>query len=132
MHALVRFSHIAAHDSFSTTEVHADTARALCLTSAQYTLGSLRYDLSKLRAKGLVQRLQKSRHYRLTADGYRICVVYLKLFEKLYAPLTSSILTPFKNDRRLAVSKTSRLDKLYRAVGASLDQLIDAVGLKAA
>ena len=91
MHALVRFSHIAAQDSFSTPEVHADTAEALGRTTTEYTLGSLRYDLSKLRAKGLVQRLHKSRRYRLTADGYRICVVFLKLFEKLYAPLTSAI-----------------------------------------
>lgn len=130
MHALVRFSHIAAQDSFSTAEIHADTAEALGCTTAQYTLGSLRYDLSKLRAKGLVQRLHKSRRYRLTAEGYRICVVYLKLFEKLYAPLTSAILKPFKHDRSLVDSKTSQLDKLYRAVIISLDQLVDAVGLK--
>ena len=132
MHALVRFSHIAALDSFSTAEVHADTAEALGRTTAEYTLGSLRYDLSKLRAKGLVQRLDKSRRYRLTADGYRFCVVYLKLFEKLYAPLTSAILKPFKDDRRLVDSKASPLDKLYRAAAASLDQLVDAVGLKVA
>lgn len=132
MHALVRFSHIAAQDSFSTAEVHEDTAEALGRTITDYTLGSLRYDLSKLRAKGLVQRLDKSRRYRLTADGYRICVVYLKLFEKLYAPLTSAILKPFKHDRRLVDSKASTLDKLYRAVVVSLDQLVDAVGLKVA
>jgi hypothetical protein len=132
MHALVRFSHLAAQDSFSTAEVHADTAEALGLTTTEYTLGSLRYDLSKLRAKALVQRLDKSRRYRLTPDGYRICVVYLKLFEKLYAPLTSAILKPFKHDSRLVDSKASPLDKLYRAVLASLDQLVDAVGLKVA
>lgn len=94
--------------------------------------GSLRYDISKLRAKGLVQPLNKSRRYRLTADGYRVCVVYLKLFEKLYAPLTSAILKPFKDDRRLVDSKASQLDKLYRAVVVSLDQLVAAVGLKVA
>jgi hypothetical protein len=132
MHALVRFSHIAAQDSFSTAEVHADTAEALGCTTMEYTLGSLRYDLSKLRAKGLVQRLDKSRRYRLTADGYRLCVVFLKLFEKLYAPLTSSILRPFRDDRRLDNARTSQLDKLYRAVLASLDPLVDAVGLKVA
>jgi hypothetical protein len=68
MHALVRFSHLAAQDSFSTVEVHPDTAEALGLTTTEYTLGSLRYDVSKLRAKGLVQRLDgsKSRRYRLT------------------------------------------------------------------
>src|SRR5207247_6754630 len=97
MQALVRFSHIAAQDSFSTAEVHADTAAALGRSTADYTLASLRYDLSKLRAKGLVQRVNKSRRYRLTPEGYRICIVYLRLFEKLYAPLTSDILKPFKD-----------------------------------
>ena len=70
---------------------------------------SLRYDLSKLRAKGLVQRLDKSRRYRLTSEGYRICVVYLKLFEKLYAPLINGILKPFKDDARLQNNRR-RLD----------------------
>ncbi len=132
MHALVRFSHLAAQDSFSTAEVHADTADALDRSTDDYTLASLRYDLSKLRAKGLVERLDKSRRYRLTADGYRICVVYLKLFEKLYAPLTSGILKPLKHDRLLVASRTSQLDTLYRAVVIALDHLLDAVGLKAA
>jgi hypothetical protein len=132
MHALVRFSHIAAQDSFSSAEVHSHTAKALGRSTDDYTLASLRYDMSKLRAKGLVQRLHKSRRYRLTPDGYRICVVFLKLFEKLYAPLTSAILRPFKGDRRLAIAKSSPLDNLYRAVIVSLDQLVDAVGLKVA
>ena len=95
-------------------------------------LASLRYDLSKLPAKGLVQRLDKSRRYRLTATGYRICVVYLKLFEKLYAPLTSGILKPFKNDGPVPNSRISPLDKLYRTVVQALDQLVSAIGLKAA
>lgn len=132
MHALVRFSHIAARDSFSTKEIHADTAQALGRTTDDYTLASLRYDLSKLRAKGFVERLDKSRRYRLSPDGYRICVVYLKLFERIYAPLTSGILKPFKNDRRISDEKASPLDRLYRKLVRDLDQLFDAVGLKAA
>jgi hypothetical protein len=132
MHALVRFSHIAAGDSFSTKEIHADTAEAWGRTTDDYTLASLRYDLSKLRAKGLVQRLHKSRRYRLTPAGYRICVVFLKLFEKIYAPLTSGILKPFKDDRSIPDEKTTPLDKLYRKVVRAVDQLFNQVGLQAA
>jgi hypothetical protein len=68
----------------------------------------------------------------LTAEGYRICVIYLKLFQRLYAPLTSGILDPFQNDQQLGETRISRLDKLYRAVVKALDQLVDAVGLKVA
>jgi hypothetical protein len=132
MHALVRFSHIAAGDSFSTKEIHADTAEALDRTTDDYTMASLRYDLSKLRAKGFVERIDKSRRYRLSRNGYRICVVFLKLFEKLYAPLTSGILKPFKPDRLVADDKATRLDKLYRTVVRALDELVAEVGLKVA
>ena len=51
------------------------------------SLGSLRYELSKLRAKGLVEKLEHSRRYRLTKQGHRVYLIFLKLFGKLYAPL---------------------------------------------
>ncbi len=132
MHGLVLFSHIAAGDSFSTKEIHADTAEALDRTTDDYTLASLRYDLSKLRAKGLIEKIGKSRRYRLTPAGYRICVVYLKLFEKIYAPLTSGILKWVTADRYLADERTTPLDRLYRKVVRDLDQLFKAVNLKSA
>ena len=132
MQSLVRFSHIAAGGTFSTREIHADTAQALDLSTTDYTLGSLRYDLAKLRAKRLVEKLPKSRRYQLTSDGYRICLVYLKLFQKIYAPLTAGILAPFQGDNRVPESSTTKLDQLYRAVVRALDQLVEAVGLKAA
>lgn len=132
MQALVRFSHIAAQGSFRTTDLHSDTAQALGVSIADYKLSSLRYDLSKLRAKGLVEKLPRSRSYRLTPQGYQICLVYLKLFEKVYAPLTQGILQPFPADSKIPKARTSRLDRLYRAVTEALDELVSAVGLKAA
>jgi hypothetical protein len=58
--------------------------------------------------------------------------VYLKLFEKIYAPLTAGILCPFAGDRRLPPERASRLDRLYGAVVAALDTLVEEVGLKVA
>jgi hypothetical protein len=94
MHALVRFCHIAAQNTFTTAEIYADTLSALELSPKEYGLGSLRYDLSKLRAKGLVDKLPHSRRYRLPREGYAICLVFLKLFERNYAPLTAGLLRP--------------------------------------
>jgi len=61
------------------------------VTESQYSLASLRYDLSKLRAKGLVEKIPHSRRYRLVGKGYSIGVVFLKLFERIYAPLTAGL-----------------------------------------
>src|ERR1051326_1778637 len=62
----------------------------------------------------------------------RICVVYLKVFEKLYAPLLNGILKPFKDDAQRHNNRTSLLDRVYRTVSSALDLLVDAVGLRAA
>ena len=89
MHALVRFAHIAGGDTFTTKDLHPAAAAALEVTTDQYRLASVRYDLSKLRAKHLVEKVEHSRRYRLLPQGYRICVLFLKLFERVYAPLTA-------------------------------------------
>lgn len=132
MHALVRFSHVAAGGTFTTAEIHEEAAAALGLPESEYKLGSVRYELSKLRAKGLVEKIPHSRRYRLLSHGYRICVVFLKLFERVYAPLVAGLLQPYTGDRRLAPERVAQLDKLYLAVTTALDHLIAAVGLKAA
>jgi hypothetical protein len=132
MHALVRFSHIAAQNTFTTAEIYPDTLSALELSPQQYSLGSLRYDLSKLRAKGLVERVPRSRRYRLLREGYSICLVFLKLFDRIYAPLTAGLLQPLSGDTRLQQQKRCQLDRLYQRVTDDLTKLMDAVGLKAA
>jgi hypothetical protein len=132
MHALVRFSHIAAGSTFTTTELHSQTAEALGCSTQDYRLSSLRYDLFKLRAKGLVQKLPHSRRYQLLPEGYSICLVFLKLFERIYAPLTAGLLQPFSGDHQLQRQRLSQLDRLYLRVVDALDDLVQAIGLKAA
>lgn len=130
MHALVRFAHIASGGTFTTQDLFPHTVEAL--GNSQYSLASLRYDLSKLRAKGLVQKVPRSRRYQLAAKGYSICVVFLKLFERVYAPLTAGLMRPFAGDRRLADQRRTTLDRLYQRITDDLNELINAVGLKTA
>ena len=132
MHALVRFAHIAAGNTFTTAEIHPAVIKALGCGGEHYTLASLRYDLSKLRAKGLVAKLPNSRRYQLLPHGYSICLIFLKLFERVYAPLTAALLSPVKPDARLESKRRSPLDRLYQRVTDDLDLLVQAVGLKAA
>ena len=107
-------------------------AEALNCSTDDYKLSSLRYELSKLRAKGLVEKIPRSRRYRLLQDGYRLSLVFLKLFEKLYAPLAAGLLDPVSGDAVLPNERISNLDRLYLAVSTALDKLLEAVGLEAA
>jgi hypothetical protein len=58
--------------------------------------------------------------------------VFLKLFERVYAPLAAGLLSPIKADKRLESQRRSQLDRLYQRVIDDLDTLVRAVGLKAA
>jgi hypothetical protein len=132
MQALVRFSHVAAGATFTTVEIHSHIADTLATSTTKYRLSSLRYDLYKLRVKGLVKKIPHTRRYALLPKGYRTCLVYLKLFHKLYAPLTAAIQRPFAADAVMPPGHRIGLDRLYSAVTEALDKLVDAVGLKAA
>ena len=129
MHALVRFAHIAAANTFTTAEIHPIVIEALGCPAERYSLASLRYDLSKLRAKALLIRLPHSRRYQLSPQGYSISLVFLKLFERIYAPLTAGLLNPFRSDARLQHDRRTQLDRLYQRVADDLDALVRAVGL---
>ena len=68
----------------------------------------------------------------MAKKGTSICLVFLKLFERVYAPLTAGLLSPIKADAGLHSQRRSQLDRLYQRVVDDLDKLIQAVGLKAA
>jgi hypothetical protein len=65
MHALVRFAHIAAGNTFATVELYPYVLAALHISAVQYSLASLRKRLRKLRAKDLVEKLPKPRRCQL-------------------------------------------------------------------
>jgi hypothetical protein len=117
---------VAAGGTFTTKELHPMVAEALNGSTDDYRLSSLRYELSKLRAKGLVEKIPRSRRYRLLQDGYRLSLVFFKLFERLYAPLTAGLLDPGSGEATLPDDRISHLDGRYLAVSTALENRLEA------
>jgi len=132
MQALTCFAHVARGGRFRTRDLHQRAAEALGLTTATYRLGQLRYDLAKLRAKGLVVKLPKTHAYRLTAQGLRICVLFVKLAQRVYAPFAAAVLKPVAHDAILSDDQRAQLDQLYAGVDRALDSLLDHLGFSRA
>jgi hypothetical protein len=131
MQSLTQFAHIAAGNQFRTKDIHAPTAELLGKDISSYTLAQLRYDLGKLRAKGLVQKVAGTQSYCLTPQGYRICVLYLKLYHKLFAPLTAAAFKSASQSSPLPPENQVALDRLYSAVDRALNDLIRHIGIAA-
>ena len=95
MHALVRFSHIAAQSTFTTAEIYADTLAALRFPpkiTVWRRFGTI-FPSFAPRPGGEGSALAP---LSLCPHGYSICLVFLKLFERIYAPLTAGLLSPFR------------------------------------
>jgi hypothetical protein len=77
----------------------------------------------------LVGKLPRSRRYRLPAPGYSVCLIFLKLFDRVYAPLTAGLLQPVAGDAALLQHKRAPLDRLDQRITDALDRLLHALGL---
>ena len=59
-------------------------------------------------------------------------MVFLKLLERIYAPLTAGLLQSVPGDTQLQQPRRSQLDRLYQQVADDLEKLFAKVGLKIA
>jgi hypothetical protein len=71
--------------------LHARVVARHHLIGDEYRRYKLRYDLSKSRAKGFVERIGKSRRYSLTPLGLKLAVLLVKLPLRLLGLLASLI-----------------------------------------
>src|SRR6516162_3925574 len=72
LNAILCFAYLVGKGLFHTRDLLGDVQRSLC--NPHYTLSQLRYDLSKLRGKGLVLRVAGTQAYQVSSEGYRIAI----------------------------------------------------------
>jgi hypothetical protein len=129
LQAMLCFAYLVGKGVFRTKDLLADVQRTL--GNQTYTLNQLRYDLSKLRGKGFVFRLAGTQCYQVSSEGYRIGIFHLKLYQQMYAPLTSAICDPVPADNQVLTNRQTRLDRLYVAVDKAVQKLASHLGVAA-
>lgn len=115
--------------AFSRTDVRAVWVERLGAEPAACTPARMAYDLSKLRAKGVVRKVQARNLYTLTDLGYRVAVSFTKLHQRLLAP-TIDGLDPAL--REALADSPHRLDRALTDLNAHFDHLAEVCGLKLA
>ena len=114
--------------NWTTKELHDRVLARHRLSEQDYTLGPLRYDLSKLRAHSLAKRVGASRRYRLTADGVRRGALLVKIRTRLLGPIFA---TPSHTPSPRS-EHPSTVEAALRTVDHALDNLCHTFGLTAA
>lgn len=127
LHAITCFAYLVGKGCFRTRDLLPDVQRAL--GNPQYRLSQLRYDLAKLRSKGFIQRVPKTHSYQASEQGYAIAILYLKIYQRLYAPLAAALLEPVPSDNQVLSTRRTKLDRLYAAVDRTLTDLGKHLGI---
>lgn len=99
------------------------------LAEADYRLSQLRYDLGKLRAHGLVERIGRTRRYRLTPRGLKLGIILVKLRTRLLGPLATLATAPTSPPE---TASSSAVEAAFRRVDQAIDHPCITLGLKAA
>jgi hypothetical protein len=100
-----------AHTLFAAVGITNRSLRALMpalLGGDTYTASQASYDLTRLRAKGLIERLPGRNVYHLTPAGQRFAVFYTKLHNRLLRPLMAADRPPAPLELRQALRTIDR------------------------
>jgi hypothetical protein len=91
-----------------------------------YTLRQAAYDLKKLRAKNLVERIGRSRRYTVPARALKAMTAVFVLKDKVIRPVLAHLDAPLVRPRP---EQASPLDEHYLRLQADLRTLFQAVGI---
>jgi hypothetical protein len=89
------------------------------LGGGTYSTSQASYDLTRLRVKGLIERLPGRNVYHLTPDGQRFAIFYTKLHNRLLRPLMAADAPPAPLPLRQAL----------RAIDRHIDDYLNLAGV---
>lgn len=105
-----------------TVKIHAAVLAAFGLTPDGYSVTQLRYDLRKLKAHGLLERLGRSYTYRLTEKGIRVGALFILFHQRICGPLANSLFQHRPADR---APQPAKIERAYHHADVAVQRLID-------
>lgn len=124
---MVRLMEVLLHaanqiQGFSTAALHKRILFTYRLSEGAYSLTQLRYDLRKMKARGLVIRNGHHYTYRLTDKGIKVSLMFVLFHKRVCGPLANSL---FHHKPTTAPCSIHKLEKAYHKADASIQHIVD-------
>ncbi len=84
-----------------------------------YSRNQVIYDIRKLRAHGIVEKLPRTNRYRLTSYGVKIALAFTLMRKRFYGPFHYSL---FEGQADTSLGGT-KLERLYRRLDSDLNEI---------
>jgi hypothetical protein len=93
------------------------------LATGAYTLTQLRYDLRKMKAHGLLERIGRSYRYRLSHQGAQAALMFLLFHKRVCGPLANSL---FHHQPDQALKPpTSNIETAYHKAHTAIQRVLE-------
>lgn len=90
------------------------------LSENDYSRNQVIYDIRKLRAHGLVEKINRTNTYRLTAYGVKVALAFTLMRKRIYGPLHYSL---FDQQPDAGIDTGSILERLYRRLDIDINEI---------
>jgi len=88
----------------------------------EYSRNQVIYDIRKLRAHGLVEKMHRCNRYRLTSYGVKVALAFTLMRKRIYGPLHYSL---FEKQPDHSIASGSKLERMYRRLDNELNEIQD-------
>jgi hypothetical protein len=88
----------------------------------EYSRNQVIYDIRKLRAHGIVEKIGKSNRYRLSSYGIKVALAFTLMRKRIYGPIHYSL---FKGQPDQNIVCGSKLERLYRRLDSDINEIED-------
>ena len=78
-------------NGWRSADIHQAILTTFGLSASTYTLTQLRYDLRKMKAHGLLERIGRTYCYRLTDKGTKAALMFILFHKRVCGPLANSL-----------------------------------------
>jgi hypothetical protein len=109
-------------NGWRTADIHPAILAAFGLSASTYTLTQLRYDLRKMKAHGLLERIGRGYRYRLTDKGIKAALMFILFHKRVCGPLANSL---FHHRPDEALKPASKVETAYYKADRAIQQVLD-------
>jgi hypothetical protein len=103
-------------------KIHEAILTAFGLSAEAYSLTQLRYDLRKMKAHGLLERLGRQYCYRLTEKGTRVAAIFVLFHKRVCGPLANTL---FHHRPEESSKPRSKVETAYYKADVAIQKLVD-------
>jgi hypothetical protein len=111
----------AKTNPFKSRDMYFQLLDSFDITENDYTISQFRYDLRKLTAHGIVERIANSHLYCFTDYGIKICLNFVIFRKNVYGPILNSQFN-FHPDSKL-VTHSPKVERIYHKIDEDFNRL---------